>query len=213
MSNVATNVRAAESRCRIAVSDLRGFYLHAFGYFEHRTKELEREIAKTPPKNSEDESFVGDTFAELKLGKTQSGYLCVLMMFSALERFLQDIHDLTMFLGTTAELRNVTLYSGQKRLSLDYFKSFFKRLGIDLCTAPYDWASVVRLQQYRNAIAHQGGMVTESNYRVLSPYGHALGEQIEISLEYVTGTGRLIDQTVTRFSNNYLVELQKRNLY
>ncbi len=209
MASLSLTVRIADRLCRSEINEMRDFYLHAGGYFDRRIKQLQQKVVRKPS-NREYEDFVANESLELKEHKNLAGYFAVLMMFSAFERFLQGLYDHTIFLSAVPELRDVVLQATQGRVSLESFKLFFKRLGIDLGKPTYNWDALIRLQRYRNTVAHQGGWVTESNFKSLAPYGHKLGEKLEVDIDYVTVTGKLIDGTTDQFSKDYLEVMDRR---
>src|SRR5664280_556511 len=211
MEKIRLAVRVAEMLYRHEVIDVSDFCRHTDGYFQQRLKVLGQEVAQEPKPNPDDEDemygyemYTEDRFLELNYHRNHGAYFGVLMVFSALERFLQSLYDLTMDVAIVPKFRNVVLEIGQKRLTLEHFKMFLKSLDIDVCSEPYQWDNLIRLQRYRNAIAHQGGRVTESNYRALSAYNHKIGEKLDVTLHYVQQVSRLTGETVRQVSRDYL---------
>jgi hypothetical protein len=209
VDDLSLRVRVANRLCRSAVNEMRDFYLHAAGYFDRRIKQFERKFTDDNA-GTEYGEYISDHLFELREYKNLAGYFAVLMMFSAFERLLQDLYDDSIFLAAVPELRDVILRATRGRMSLDDFRSFFKVLGIDLGTSAYHWSALCRLQNYRNAIAHQGGWVTESNLNKVASHGHKLGDHIEISLEFVTKAGDLIDKTANELCGDFVRGMRRR---
>ncbi len=209
MAKVLNHIRISVRLCLISVNEMRDFYLHAYGYFDRRIRELEKKgNKKNDPESGE---IIAEEIGELREHKNNSGYFAVVMMFSAFQRFLEELRDLTLDLAAVPELREVILPSSQKNPSLEDFNSFFSRLGISLQNAPYDWAKLIRLRDYRNAIVHQSGWVTGINRKRLSTYGHKLGEKLDV-LDFVDEAGRLVDETADQLGKNYLDVIRGKGL-
>jgi hypothetical protein len=77
-------------------------------------------------------------------------------------------------------------------LTLDGYKGAFKTLGIDLTKSPFKWSEVKKLQLFRNAIAHHGGVVTHDYENRLGPHGYKLGDTIIISDDYFRSSIALV---------------------
>lgn len=217
IANIYVAIRAAESLCRIELIDISQFCTHTDFHFQERIRQLKRQVAQEAKPNPDDEDaaygyemWTEDRFLELKQHRSYGRYFGVLMVFSALERFFQSVYDLTAYLAMRPELREVSLRDTRRRLVLDDFKAFFKSLDIDLSKPPYEWAHLVKLQKYRNAIAHQGGWVTEVNLRLLSTYGHKMGDRLDITLEEVKRNANLVETTSSELSKNYIEAMEKR---
>lgn len=219
MTSIEVAVRAAETLCRHETMDISDFCSHTDTYFQECIEELKRRVAQEPKPNPDDEDEVygyemwtGDRFLELKHHRNHSGYFGALMVFSALERFLQSLYDITLDVAIVPKFRDAILEIGQKRLTLEHFKDFLKRFDIEVSGTPYHWVELIKLQRYRNAIVHQGGRVTETNCRLLSAYNHKTGEVLDIRLKYVQQAARLVQEAVKRIGEDYVKALKKRGL-
>ena|ERR1035441_455141 len=209
MESLAYRVRIASRLCRAAVHEMRDFYSHAGDYFDRRIKQMEQKFADAPG-NTERRDFIADDLIDLREHKNLAAYFAILMIFSAFERFLQGLYDDSIYLASVRELRDVVQQATRGRVSLENFKEFFKVLEIDLTKDPYDWPKLLRLQKYRDAIAHQGGWVTENNISKLESYGHKVLDKIDISQEYVAEAGDLIDKTTDQFCQDYEQRMRSR---
>jgi len=209
MESLAYRVRIASQLCHAAVHEMREFYYHAGGYFDRRITQMEQKFADVPG-NTQRQDFIADELIDLREHKNLAGYFAILMIFSAFERFLQELYDDTIYLASVRELRDVVQQATRGRVSLENFRAFFKVLGIDLKKDPYDWHNLSRLKKYRDAIAHQGGWLTESNIPELASYGHKVLDKIDISQDYVAQAGDLIEKTTDQFCQDYAQGMRSR---
>ena len=206
---VSTSIKSSVWLCRLSVNEMRDFHLHTYSYFEHRIKEIEQNAKKA--KRDKDSKEDAEFLVELKAHKNHGGYFAVLMMYSAFERALEELRDLTLDLAIAPQLRDVVSFAGQRKFSLEDYATFFERLGIGFHRAPYDWTGLTCLRDRRNAIVHQGGWVNEINYKRLSHYGHKIGERLN-SVDFVGKAGRLIDRTVDQLGKDFLKVIRSKNL-
>lgn len=210
--DISVKVRAAVALCRHELIDIGQFCTHTDAYWKERLQEFKNEFKDRRLHDEADEMFIQDRFLELKHHGNQNAYFGILMVFSALERFLQSIHDTTVDFATLSELKEALLRTQQRRLALESFKSFLKALDVDLSKPPDRWHELLRLQHYRNAIAHQGGLVTEVNQKALAAYHHKAGEPLQISLKYVHRSIQLVQRTTDKLGEDYLAALRKKGL-
>jgi hypothetical protein len=188
---------------------MRDFNLHTNGYFDHRIKKVEF-MSAIRPRSTEYKESMADQLTELREHQNLAGYFAVLMTFSAFEQFLEELYGDSIYLATVPDLRELIVQATRRRISLAEFRSFFKVLGIDLGGSSYDWSGLLRLQSYRNAIAHQRGWVGENNVKTLAPFGYKLGQYIEIPSEFVFEAASLVDKTTDQFSREFLTIMSGR---
>ena len=105
-----------------------------------------------------------------------NSYFGVLTVFAAFERcflrIFQDMKDL--------DLVKDKWQKKQGFLKLDEYKEALKSIGVYIAQAPFRWSDIIKLQDLRNAIAHQNGFVTEENIKRLKGYGYKEGQRVEI---------------------------------
>src|SRR5580658_3485850 len=129
-TTIAVAVRGAETLCRHEIMDIAEFCRHTDTYFRERAEELKREVEAEPKPNPGDEDdvygyemYTEDRFMEVKHHRNYAAYFGVLMVFSALERFLKHLYDTTIELAIVPKYRDAILEIGQRRLTLEHFKT------------------------------------------------------------------------------------------
>lgn len=211
-------VRSLESRARIELSSAREFTKEAVGYFKQSLKEFKK---SAPPRHKWDEGeemYHADMVTEIEGNQDLSCYFGLMLTYSALERYFQGVYETTSRLGTIPELREVILTVTRKWLRLEDFGTFSKRLGIDLTKKPFEWNGLLKLQEFRNAIAHQRGFITDDNLKALSKYKKSSGENykeydsLEVSLNDVLQNIALVEQTTKDFGVAFVKVLKTKGL-
>lgn len=136
-----------------------------------------------------------------------NSYFVILNIFGSFERLLlrifQDMRDL--------KLVKDNWQKKQPYLTLDGYKECLKAIGINLTKSPFKWSDIIKLQAFRNAIAHQNGFVTEENIKRLSAYGYKLGQMIEIKEKYLRASIDLVNDSCSRVVKEYSRALRKKS--
>lgn len=180
--------------------------------FHRRIERFEVRIAKQlrKPHDEVDEMFWSDSHLELLQQRDLGAYFGVLMVFSALERYLQRLYEDAIYVATIPEFRDVAFEVSPKWLALDQMKRFVNRLGVADVEAVCDWKGIEKLRRLRNAIAHQGGEVTDSNVKFLKPYGYNTGQSVAISFDYVKESTKLVEAAAKSLGRAYLEAINRR---
>jgi hypothetical protein len=133
-----------------------------------------------------------------------NGYFAILNVFAAFERCL---------LRTFQDMKHLKLVTDKRKyLILDGYKDSLNGVGIDLTSPPFEWSKIRKLQAYRNAIAHQGGFVTDDNLSRLRSYGYTKeGQRIKISDAYFRSAVDLVKSSSTDVVKEYSKTLRKRS--
>ena len=212
---IEVQIRAAQSMVRTELLVVREFCGEAESFFKHKLKRFERSVLEAPPapQNDTDDMHLSDLRLELEERIELTGYFGVIMVFSTLERFFHHIYQSTMNLAVRPELAGVVSSLSDKWIALGEFRAFLKRMGVDDSGPRFDWDGIRKLHQLRNAIVHQGGMVTEANINSLSPYGYTEEfQRVTVPMSYVQETVRLVEETTKEIGDAYLSALRKKKL-
>jgi hypothetical protein len=209
-SMIETQIRAARSLARTELLEVREFCREAESFFKRNLKRFGQSVKEEP--DSDEEMFLSDHRMELEGRVELTGYFGAIMVFSALERFSHRIYQSTVTLALKPELADVVLSSRDRRLNFNEFKDFLKRLGVDTSGKQFDWNGINELQRLRNAIVHQGGIVTEANLNFLRPYGYKEWERVSAPMTYVHESIRLVEDATKAIGDAYLAALRKRKL-
>jgi hypothetical protein len=220
MSMIESQIRAANGLVRIELLEVREFCREAESFFKLKLKKLDREIKKFEKRVSEEvmdeednanDHYLSDQRMELEGRVELTGYFGIIMVFSTLERFLHRIYEHTMHLAVEPELVDVVLWSSRNKwLNFGDFRGFLKQLGVD--GKKFDWPGIKKLHQLRNAIVHQGGMVTEANLNSLSPYGYKESQRVKAPMSYVQESIKLVEKSTKEIGDAYLSALVKKKL-
>jgi hypothetical protein len=97
----------------------------------------------------------------------------------------------------------------QAFLKFDQYKDALKRIGVLVAKPPFKWSDIVKLQDVRNAIAHQNGFVTEENIKRLRNYGYKEGQRVDISDRYFSASVNLVKESSTLLVQEYGNALRK----
>ncbi len=165
--------------------------------------------------SEEEQGFVFDRLQELKGHTHRSAYYGVLTVFSVWERYLYGMYKYTRALSLRPELQNIKFSVDKSWLKLNEYRTYFKELGVQMPTPPFNWEAIEELRDYRNAIAHQGGTVTGQNIKALQSHQkpsakkYKLGDRLEIRVGYVSDSIELITKTSREFGTQYLETLKE----
>jgi hypothetical protein len=194
---------------------LEEYCVHGNKFFEERIRQFQVELAQNS--NGWDVDQAVDMREELRTHLQYNGYFGLLMAFSSLERYLERLYKFTRHIATRPALRDAMLERvGWPRLE-DY-KDFLVALGI---TLPKTWDQIVKLNRFRDAIAHQGGVVTSDNESRLKHYGykdklkyHAYkeGDWLTVSINDVRKSIKLVQDTADLLTTDYIKALRKKRL-
>jgi hypothetical protein len=209
---IESQIRAANSLVQIELLEVREFCREAESFFKHKLKKFDQSVKEEPdPRSDENDMYLSDQRLELEGRVELTGYFGVIMVFSTLERFFHRIYEYTMNLAVEPELVEVVLWSSRTRwLNFGDFRGFLKQLGVD--GKQFDWAGIKKLHQLRNAIVHQGGMVTDTNLNSLSPYGYKESQRVKAPMIYVQESIRLVEKATKEIGEAYLSALAKKKL-
>jgi len=191
------------------------FYDHTKFSFRKRVKTLEAQIqreGKYHPKSywTEDAGggitrgeIVSDQKTNLESVANLTGYFCVIATYSIFERFLYDlfgyIKRFKMLVPPKFEHNNWLDLKGYKRL--------LKANGVDIIAPPIKYNELIKLLNFRNAIAHYGGWVTPDNAQKLTGYGYKEGHQITISKAYFRSSIALVRHTCQQLAKQFAQQL------
>ena len=150
--------------------------------------------------------LASEEYRELQEMLQLNSYFGVLTIFAAFERFL---------LRTFQNMKRLKLVKNewQKKqgfLKLGDYKDSLKGIGIYLAKPPFPWSDITKLKDFRDAIAHQDGFVTEENIKRLRRYKYEIGQRIQISDEYYRSAANLVKDSCSQLVNEYGDVLRKR---
>jgi hypothetical protein len=134
-----------------------------------------------------------------------NSYFGVLTIFAAFER---------CFLRVFQDMKNLKVVKDkwQKKqafLKLAEYKDALKEIDVFVSKPPFKWSDIIRLQDLRNAIAHQNGFVTDENVKRLRGYGYKEGQRVEISDKYFRTSVNLAKDSSTLLVKEYSNALRK----
>ncbi len=209
---IESQIRAARSLVRTELLEVREFCREAESFFKRNLRKFDQNV-KEEPDSDDNENFLSDYRMELEGRVELTGYFGIIMVFSALERFSHRVYQSTMNLAVEPELADVVLWSSRTRwLNFGEFKEFLKRLGVDTSAKQFEWSGIDKLHRLRNAIVHQGGMVTEGNLNSLRPYGYEEWQRVTAPLSYVQESIKLVENATKEIGEAYLLALKKKKL-
>lgn len=149
--------------------------------------------------------LASEEYGELEEMLRLNSYFGVLTVFAALER---------CFLRTFQDMKNLNLVTNERQqrmsyLTLDKYKDTLKSIGIYVAKSPFKWGDIIQLQDFRDAIAHQNGFVTEENIDRLRGYGCELGQRVDISDKYFRTAVELAKDSCTKLVKQYSDVIRK----
>src|SRR5579864_1196843 len=209
MKYIPMRVRVSADMDRLELRTLEEYCIHGEIFFAGRIKNFQKEFNKDP--KSWDIDHAVDMRNELETHLDYSNYFGLLMAFSSLERFLDRLYSQTKYTATKPALRDAMLERGGW-LKVDDYRKFLKALGIDLTAARYKWHEIVKLNAFRDAIAHQGGAVTGDNENRLKHYKYKKGDWLNVTIDDVRKSIKLVQETVELLTTDYLKALRKKRL-
>jgi hypothetical protein len=213
MSMIERQVRAAQAMVRIELRELREFCRDANAFFKRKIDKFEREVSgETSPRTEDDDMYLSDYRMELEGRLELTGYFGIVMVFATLERFLHRIYEGTMNLAVEPELEDVVSWLSNKWVPVGEFRTFLKKLGVDVSGKQFDWNEINKVIHLRNAIVHQGGMVTDANVKFLSPLGYKELQRVKVSMSDVEKNIKLVERTVKEIGQAYLSALRNKKL-
>ncbi len=213
VSMIEAQIRAAQSMVRIELLELGEFCREADSAFKRKLKKFKQSVSEDrSPRNDEDDMFLSDHLLELEGRVELTAYFGVVMVFATLERFLHRIYEGTMNLAVEPELQGVVSWLSNRWIAVGDFPAFLKRLGVDVSGKQFDWEEVRKLSHLRNAIVHQGGMVTDANLKFLSPLGYKELQRVKISIRDVEQHIKLVEKITKEIGEAYLSALRKKKL-
>jgi hypothetical protein len=190
------------------------FYEQTARYFRKRIRTQKENYDAKPASYWEQDVGYGTTRGDLASEEYQesqemlqlNSYFAVLTIFAAFERFL---------LRTFQDMKGLKLVKDkwqkkQPYLTLDGYKDGLKAIGIHLAKPPFKWSDILRLQDFRNTIAHQNGFVTEENIKRLRGYRYKIGQRIDIEGKYFRTAVDLVKDSCSQLVNEYGGVLRKR---
>jgi hypothetical protein len=210
---IETQIRAAQSMVRIELLELGEFCREADSFFRRRIKKFKQSVPEDPsPRNDEDDMFFSDHLSELEGRVELTAYFGVVMVFATLERFLHRIYNGTMTLAVEPQLQDVVSWLSSKWIAVGDFPTFLKRMGVDVTGKQFDWEGIKKLSHLRNAIVHQGGMVTDANLKFLSHLRYKELQRVKISIRDVEKNIKLVEKTTKEVGEAYLSALRRKKL-
>ena len=190
--------RVSLSLMEIGLRTATEFYEHTARSLQDKLRTIERDYAALP--KSERERDLGDGMTEGELASGQhyelevlsqiNGYFGILAVYSVFERCLLCLFRDAQRLELVKEKRYQKAY-----LTLDGYEDFFKTIGISLNTATFKWDEIRKLQLFRNAIAHHGGLVMTDHATRLKSYGYKVGDTIRIDKSCFHSSVELVRET------------------
>lgn len=149
--------------------------------------------------------LASDEYQELEEMLQLNSYFGVLTIFAAFERcFLRIFQDMR-----TEKLIKDKWQKKQGFLKLDEYKEALKGIDVLVAQPPFKWNDIIRLQNIRNAIAHQNGFATEENSKRLKGYGYKEGQRIDITDKYFRDSVDLVKDSSTLLVKEYGKALRK----
>ncbi len=149
--------------------------------------------------------LASEEYRELQEMLQLNSYFGVLTIFAALERcFLRVFQDMR-----SLELVKDNWQKKQAFLKFDQYKDALKRIDVLIAKPPFRWTEIIKLQELRNAIAHQNGFVTEENIKRLRHYGYKGGQRVDISDKYFSASVNLVKESSTLLVQEYGNALRK----
>jgi hypothetical protein len=195
-----------------AVESLLGSELDAAAQFcRFSESRFDREIAKlrkaekSQPKSYWDEALdhgtsrrdlLEDEFAEVRSMQRMNRYFGVILVYSALERFL----FLTFRNAKKDGFVKSSDLASKRFLDFRGYVSLFKNMGIVLSTRT-NYAALDKLHKVRTAIMHYGGWVHRDMAAKLKAHNFEEHQRIELEEEYISEIKELV-RTECRFIAN-----------
>ncbi|HUA14784.1 MAG TPA: hypothetical protein VMG31_05765 [Verrucomicrobiae bacterium] len=206
-------LRARLLMAKIEIEAAVEFYDQTDRYFRKKIDEWERKNAAHSAAYWEEDlggitrgDLESERGLELRDKLRLNSYFGILNIFGSFERLL-----LRIFQDMKQSKRMKDKW--QKRqpyLTIDGYKDCLKAIGINLTKSPFKWGEIIKLQAFRNAIAHQNGFVTEENVNRLRAYGYKLDQMIEIKETYFRTSVELVNDSSSRLVKEYGRTLQKK---
>lgn len=209
--NITLKLRSFGDLARLELCGTRELCEQAATFFEKRITKHQKELEDAISRGSQPgNDYVVDLFGELNSHKQSVCGFGLLMVYATLETYFYAIYEMTTIIATDPQLREVVKV--QSWLTLDAFKDFSKRLGVDVTIAPYNWHELKKLQDLRNTIAHQMSQVTEDNFHHLGKYGYKLGQDLDLKLQDVIDSAKLVEETTLLYGTSYEAILKNKGL-
>ena len=191
------------------------FYEQTHSHYSKKVqKQRERFDARPTSYWQEDMGFgttrgdlASEQYQELQEMTQLNSYFGVMTVFAAFERCVSRV---------ILDMKSLRLVKNkwQKKkayLRFDEYKDALKSIGIYVTNPPFKWSDIRRLQDLRNAIAHQNGFVTDENINRLRGYGYKLRQRVDISDEYFRSAVALVKDSSTLLVKEYSRVLLKRS--
>jgi hypothetical protein len=189
------------------------FYAQTRSHYGRKIQEQKKRFDERPESYWKQDVGYGTTRGDLASEEYQevqellqlNSYFGVLTVFAAFER---------CFLRVFQDMKNLKLVKDkwQKKqafLKLDEYKDALKRIDVFVAKPPFKWSDIIRLQDLRNAIAHQNGFVTEENVKRLRGYGYKEGQRVEITDKYFRTSVDLAKDSSTLLIKEYSDALRR----
>ena len=209
--NITLKLRSLGHIASLELYGTRQFCEQATSSFEGRIRKYKKELEDAPSRGTQpDDDYVVDLFGELNSHKQSVCGFGLLMVYATLETYFHAIYEMTTIIATDPQLREVVKV--QSWLTLDAFKDFSKRLGVDVTIAPYNWRELKKLQDLRNTIAHQMSQVTEDNVHHLGECNYELGQDLDLKLQDVMDSAKLVEETIQLYGTSYEAILKHKGL-
>lgn len=187
------------------------FHEQTGSHYRRRMKKQKERYEEHPESYWQEDVGYGTTRADLASEQFQelqemlqfNSYFGVLTLFAAFER---------CFLRVFQDMKSQKLVKWQRKqtfLKIDEYKDVLKKIGVFVAKPPFKWSDIIRLQDLRNAIAHQNGFVTEENVKRLRNYGYKEDQRIEISDKYFRASVDLVKESSTMLVKEYGNTLRK----
>jgi hypothetical protein len=197
-SMIEPQIRAAQSMVEIELNDIQEFFRESEHFFESRVKKFKADISHERsklPYREDEEMSLADRRMELEGHLDLNRSFGLVMVFSSLERFFSRIYMCTMELAARPELQEIVAWASRRKfLVFADVRSFIKAIDVNVSDKRFRWGDVEKLQHLRNAIVHQGGLVTAENLNNLRPYGYKEGQTVVIASAYVEESIELVQE-------------------